>query len=249
MTELLESTVRKHCAMWETGAAPGSFELTPAAPLALFPMTTESAALEGVVRYNGDLSSQIYLRLYQTGPEINFYVYESTGSIRILYQVVVPDLKIQCSWSGAIALTWYHILCVLVNDGADNLRVLLYVDGVLVANSGVAVSAGVFSGGGTRTWQMGYSAVDWVFLGDIALARVWVGSWPAVAGMQQVPQYPATEPGLEGQWDMGPALGNTIRDSGGGGFDMPWIAGTQANASYAHYRFTGQPRGQLWQPR
>lgn len=247
MSELVESTVRKHCAMWETGASPGSFGLL-AAPPALFPVTGESCALEAVVRYNGDLASQRYLTLYQVTPTVMLTVYEFNGSICVLYETDVPVASIACNWAAPVPLTWYHALAVLVNDGADNMRVQLYIDGTLEAESGVPVAADIFTPAASLKCWIGFSIIDPSRM-DLALVRDWIGAWPSPSDLPNKPWYPPGTTGLRGQWDFSPGAGNTIYDSGPGGYDMPWIAGTQANASYAHYRFTGQPRGQLWQPR
>lgn len=249
MTELVESPVRKHCAMWETGAGPGAFALSPAAPLALFPLTGVSGALEIVARFTGTPGVNAnYLALRQSAPDVSFVVGETVAGLEIYYHSNPPGVAITCVWPGPVALTWYHVLGVLVNDGADNMRLELYVNGALTAQTGAAVALTPFGGGDTTTWNIGHSGGR-DCLGDIALVRDWVGSWPTESELPDVPWYPPATAGLEGQWDFRPGNGDTIYDSGGGGFDMPWVAGTQAHASYAHYQFTGQPRGQLWQPR
>lgn len=252
MSELVESTVRKHCAMWETGLTPGAFGLTPNAPAALFPAAGESAALEAVVRYRGAVPPHQYKYQYAVSHSATNTVYfvideNAEGDIRAMYWAVPPSVEISAVWSGGVADTWYHVLGVLDNDGADNIIVKLYIDGILRDDTGMALPYPPFSGVELEWLIGGYGA--YITCGDIALVRNWVGSWPTESELPNHAWYPPGTAGLRGQWDMSPGAGNTIYDSGGGGHDLPWIPNTQANASYAHYRFTGQPRGQLWQPR
>ena len=247
MIELVESSVRKHCAMWDTGATPGGFVLTPDAPLSLFPLTTQSGALELVVRYNGNGARQTYVILQETIPNAYFSIYELSDTIVARY--ISPLGGSSAVWAGPVALTWYHVLGLMLNDGADNIRTELYVDGIVVANSGAAIPHTPFNGGATRDWSIGSTVAGHHILADIALVRDWVGTWPTPAGLPDRAWYPPATGGLRGQWDFTPGQGNTIYDSGPNAIDMPWIAGTQANARYAHYRYTGQPTAQLWQPR